>query len=99
MTWFGAWRSLVAHLLWEQRVAGSNPAAPTNFLNGLEGMGADDSESGFATDSESSAQCWPRVRAITWRFLAPARAPWATSAWRGGAGSWAVSLGAGTGPS
>jgi hypothetical protein len=28
---FGAWRSLVAHLLWEQRVAGSNPAAPTIF--------------------------------------------------------------------
>ena len=26
----GAWRSLVAHLLWEQRVAGSNPVAPTN---------------------------------------------------------------------
>ena len=26
----GVWRSLVAHLLWEQRVAGSNPAAPTN---------------------------------------------------------------------
>src|SRR5215216_5752097 len=25
----GAWRSLVAHLLWEQGVAGSNPAAPT----------------------------------------------------------------------
>src|SRR6187455_1329011 len=29
-SWRGAWRSLVAHLLWEQRVAGSNPAAPTN---------------------------------------------------------------------
>ena len=24
----GAWRSPVAHLLWEQGVAGSNPAAP-----------------------------------------------------------------------
>ena len=28
----GAWRSLVAHLLWEQGVAGSNPAAPMNRL-------------------------------------------------------------------
>ena len=26
----GAWRSLVEHLLWEQRVGGSNPSAPTN---------------------------------------------------------------------
>ncbi len=26
---FGEWRSLVAHLLWEQRVAGSNPVSPT----------------------------------------------------------------------
>ena len=25
----GMWRSLVAHLLWEQGVAGSNPAIPT----------------------------------------------------------------------
>ncbi len=24
----GTWRSLVAHLLWEQGVAGSNPAVP-----------------------------------------------------------------------
>ena len=26
----GLWRSLVAHLLWEQGVAGSNPASPTH---------------------------------------------------------------------
>jgi hypothetical protein len=28
----GAWRSLVARLLWEQEVGGSNPLAPTNFF-------------------------------------------------------------------
>ena len=26
---YGLWRSLAAHLLWEQGVAGSNPASPT----------------------------------------------------------------------
>ena len=29
------WRSPVAHLLWEQRVAGSNPVAPTSLINDL----------------------------------------------------------------
>ena len=27
----GVWRSLVAHLLWEQGVGGSNPSTPTIF--------------------------------------------------------------------
>jgi hypothetical protein len=29
---FGAWRSLVAHLVWDQGVASSNLAAPTYFF-------------------------------------------------------------------
>ena len=28
----GAWRSLVARLLWEQEVGGSNPSAPTTLI-------------------------------------------------------------------
>jgi hypothetical protein len=31
----GAWRSLVAHLLWEQRVVCSNQTAPTNKIKDL----------------------------------------------------------------
>ena len=30
---FGEWRSLVAHLLWEQGVIGSNPVSPAICLN------------------------------------------------------------------
>jgi hypothetical protein len=33
---FGVWRSLVAHLLWEQGVGGSNPLTPTNFALRLQ---------------------------------------------------------------
>jgi hypothetical protein len=32
-TEIGAWRSLVARLLWEQEVGGSNPLAPTSLSN------------------------------------------------------------------
>ena len=35
LSMFGAWRSLVAHLLWEQGVGGSNPLAPTSKIKGL----------------------------------------------------------------
>ena len=35
----GAWRSLVAHLLWEQGVGGSNPLAPTSKIKYLRNAG------------------------------------------------------------
>jgi hypothetical protein len=35
----GAWRSLVAHLLWEQRVVCSNQTAPTNKIKVLAHKG------------------------------------------------------------
>jgi hypothetical protein len=28
----GVWRSLVAHLVWDQRVVGSSPTTPTNIV-------------------------------------------------------------------
>ena len=35
----GTWRSLVAHLLWEQGVASSNLAVPTSFMSGSSSVG------------------------------------------------------------
>ena len=32
----GAWRSLVARLLWEQEAGGSNPSAPTIVFNSFD---------------------------------------------------------------
>ena len=32
----GEWRSQVAHLLWEQRVGGSNPLSPTNIFKVID---------------------------------------------------------------
>jgi hypothetical protein len=34
---FGAWRSLVARLVWDQEVEGSNPSAPTNLSSSAVG--------------------------------------------------------------
>ncbi len=49
----GAWRSLVAHLLWEQGVVGSNPAAPIGFLN----VGTKQGLSVAAPRSSSRREC------------------------------------------
>ena len=38
--YFGAWRSPVAHLLWEQGVPGSNPGAPIGKDEGPQGFSA-----------------------------------------------------------
>src|SRR5271170_6418347 len=60
----GAWRSLVAHLLWEQGVAGSNPAAPIGeatlqrSAGVLEGLG--------------KLRGWTSSRSITGRSQIPA---------------------------
>ena len=35
---FGAWRSSVARLLWEQEVPGSNPGAPTTLMTMTYGI-------------------------------------------------------------
>ena len=37
----GAWRSLVARLLWEQEVLGSNPGAPTTCTDVNDDVGDD----------------------------------------------------------
>ncbi len=53
----GAWRSLVAHLLWEQTVAGSNPVAPTTSASRPQLT----SRSSIATGTEEESR--PLLRA------------------------------------
>jgi anti-sigma regulatory factor (Ser/Thr protein kinase) len=72
---FGAWRSLVAHLLWEQGVAGSNPAAPTfRFENRLSrNLSKDMLREGGRCHAPpvitERVAIHPRQRAVTWEYL------------------------------
>src|ERR1700722_2681530 len=72
----GAWRSLVAHLVWDQRVGGSNPLAPTTFgcLSGSLHARAhlSSGQDGHAVGHGQDQGVGPRLRA---RLGAAARSP------------------------
>ena len=72
----GAWRSLVAHLPWAQVVAGSNPAAPTIFIENRPCLGTSGPCFNFeppATDEEIGAASLQFVRKLS-GFNGPSRA-------------------------
>ena len=56
----GMWRSLVARLLWEQDVAGSNPVIPTIRLPAMCAHGSTDRASDFYSDGCRFESCWAR---------------------------------------
>src|SRR3954452_3413653 len=57
----GAWRSLVARLLWEQEVAGSNPAAPMTAKRDAKGNLRTEREARSASLFQVSVPYGPRT--------------------------------------
>ena len=54
LTGNGVWRSLVAHLVWDQRVGGSNPLAPTSqaaFADFAGRLGPTPGQPGFSPEN------------------------------------------------
>jgi hypothetical protein len=66
----GAWRSLVAHLLWEQGVGGSNPLAPTAKAGGTTRTPAKPPRG-----CSSTVEPQPSKLVMGVRFPSPALAP------------------------
>ncbi len=66
----GAWRSLVAHLLWEQGVGGSNPLAPTARAGGIKRISAKPPRG-----CSSTVEPQPSKLVMGVRFPSPALAP------------------------
>jgi hypothetical protein len=66
----GEWRSLVAHLLWEQRVAGSNPVSPTipprrQLRGSAFSFGARGLRSQMSADQPPTTSNWSQARAVS----------------------------------
>jgi hypothetical protein len=66
----GAWRSLVAHLLWEQGVGGSNPLAPT-----AKACGTTRTSAKPPRGCSSTVEPQPSKLVMGVRFPSPALAP------------------------
>lgn len=56
----GVWRSLVARLVWDQKVAGSNPATPTIVLPDWQDRGSDGLISTYVSIAQWTCYRGPR---------------------------------------
>ena len=68
----GTWRSLVAHLLWEQGVGGSNPLVPTTVRLGRQGVAGGCSSVGRASAFQAECRGFEPRRPLFRRPLATA---------------------------